>query len=129
MDNDTKLAELKEAVKKFTDERDWQRYHTPKDLAVSISIEAAELLEKFQWKSEEEIEELLNDPKYKEEVKEELADVFNYCLALSNTLGIDLSEALLEKVKRNSEKYPVEKTKGKYKKYNPNNHRGEKRSE
>ncbi|MBR9702217.1 nucleotide pyrophosphohydrolase [Candidatus Pacearchaeota archaeon] len=116
-DNETTINELKQAIKKFRDDRDWQKYHTPKNLAESISIEAAELLEKFQWKSEEEIDELLNDPTYKSEVKEELADVFNYCLALSIALDIDLSEALLEKVKLNSEKYPVEKSKGEYKKY------------
>lgn len=116
-DNKATISELKESIKKFRDERNWQKYHTPKNLAESISIEAAELLEKFQWKSEEEINELLNDPNYKDEIKEELADVFNYCLALSNVLDIDLSEALLEKVKQNSEKYPVDKTKGEYKKY------------
>jgi NTP pyrophosphatase (non-canonical NTP hydrolase) len=116
-DNNTPLSDLKAAVKKFRDERDWQKYHTPKNLAESISIEAAELIEKFQWKSEEEINELLKDSKYKNEIKEELADVFNYCLALSLALDIDLSEALLEKVRLNSEKYPVEKTKGKYNKY------------
>jgi len=116
-DDDITVGELKKAVKKFRDERNWQKYHTPKNLAESISIEAAELLEKFQWKKEEEINELLNDSKYKSEVKEELADVFNYCLALSLALDIDLSEALIEKVRLNSEKYPVEKSKGEYKKY------------
>lgn len=117
MDEDTTVAELKEAVKKFRDERDWERYHTPKDLAVSISIEAAELLELFQWKDRQEIQGMLEDPKYKARIKGELADVMNYCLALSNTLDMDMSEALLEKVRDNSEKYPVEKTKGNYKKY------------
>ena len=116
-DDKTTLTELKYTIKKFRDERSWQKYHTPKNLAESISIEAAELLEKFQWKSEEEINELLNDSKYKSEIKEELADVFNYCLALSLALDIDLSEALIEKVKRNSKKYPVERVKGEYKKY------------
>ncbi len=116
-DDETTIKELKGVIKKFRDERNWQKYHTPKNLAESISIEAAELLENFQWKNEEEINELLNDSKYKDEIKEELADVFNYCLALSIALDIDLSDALLEKVKINSKKYPVEKTKGKYKKY------------
>jgi NTP pyrophosphatase (non-canonical NTP hydrolase) len=116
-DDKATIGELKELVEKFRDERTWQKYHTPKNLAESISIEAAELLEKFQWKSEEEIDGLLNDSNYKDEIKEELADVFNYCLALSNTLDIDLSEALIDKVKQNSERYPVEKTKGIYKKY------------
>jgi len=116
-DDNTTLSALKDAVKKFRDERNWKRYHTPKNLAESISIEAAELLEKFQWKSEEEINELLNDSNYRDEIKEELADVFNYCLALSNTLDLDLSEALLEKVRQNSERYPVDKTKGEYRKY------------
>lgn len=117
MDEKITIKELRAAVKKFRDDREWEKYHTVKDLAVSISIEAAELLEKFQWKDGAEIEEKLKDFKYKEEIKEELADVFNYCLALSNTLEIDLSEALLEKVRLNAEKYPVGRTKGRYKKY------------
>ncbi len=117
MDDETKVGELKEVVKRFRDERGWGKYHTPKDLAVSISIEAAELLELFQWKGRGEIAEMLKDTDYREQIKRELADVFNYCLALSNALEIDLSEALIEKVEHNSEKYPVEKTRGNYKKY------------
>ncbi len=117
MDDETRVGELKEAVKKFRDERGWGKYHAPKDLAVSISIEAAELLELFQWRGRDEIDGMLNDPGYREQIKRELADVFNYCLALSNALDIDLSEALIEKVEHNSEKYPVEKTRGNYRKY------------
>jgi len=117
LDNEKTVGDLKEAIKKFRDERDWGKYHKPKDLALSISIEAAELLELFQWKSEDEIDELLKDPKYFASVEKEVADVINYCFALSNALDIDISKALLNKIKLNSKKYPIKKTKGKYKKY------------
>lgn len=119
-DDNTTLAELKAAVEKFRDDRCWKKYHTPKDLAVSISVESAELLEKFQWKSCEDVNKLLERPEYKKEIEEELSDVLNYCLALSSALNIDISCALLEKIEKNSKKYPIEKTKGKYKKYSPN---------
>ena len=115
-DEDTTLQELKELVARFRDERDWRRYHNPKDLAVSISIEAAELLEVFQWRNEEEVEAMLraDGPR---EVEAELADVVVYCLALADVLGIDLSEAVSEKMRENAEKYPVGKTRGDYRKY------------
>ncbi len=116
-DNETTLAQLREAIRKFRDERDWEKYHTPKDLAVSISIEASELLELFQWKDRHQIEDMLEDPVYVARIKGEVADVLNYCLAMANTLDMDVSETMLAKVRDNSEKYPVEKTKGNYRKY------------
>lgn len=96
----------------FRDERDWKQYHTPKDLAISLSLEAAELLEVFQWSgSDTECRERLP------EMREELADVLMYAILLSDRLGLDLDEIILEKLRRNEEKYPVEKARGRKDKY------------
>jgi dCTP diphosphatase len=116
-DENTTIGELKREVKKFSGEREWLKYHNPKDLAISISIEASELLEHFQWLTDEEIERCLSNPRDFNEMKSELADVVNYSLALSNRLGIDISTCLLDKIKDNERKYPVSKVKGNYKKY------------
>ena len=117
LDEKTTVAQLKTQVAKFTEERNWNKYHKPKDLAISISIEAGELLENFQWLTDEEIEDLSKDPEKIHRIKSELADVFAYALNLSKRLGIDISEAVLEKIKENEKKYPIEKIKGNYKKY------------
>ena len=90
-------------VLKFRDDRNWKQFHNPKDLAISISLEAAELLEVFQWSAEDVWCE-----EKKEKVKEELADVLNYCILMADTCGLDLDEIILEKVKKNGEKYPIE---------------------
>lgn len=96
----------------FRDARDWKQYHTPKDLAISLSLEAAELLEIFQWSgSDTECRERLP------EMREELADVLMYAILLSDRLGLDLDEIILEKLRRNEEKYPVEKARGRKEKY------------
>ncbi len=96
-----------EAIRKFNEERDWDQFHTPANLAKSISIEAAELLECFQW-----------GEKYdKQAVCEELADVMNYCIVMAERLNVDIEEILLEKLQKNIEKYPVEKAKGRNTKY------------
>ena len=90
-------------VKKFTEDRDWEQFHTPENLAKSISIEAGELLECFQWNGEDfDIEK----------VKEELADVLAYCINMADVLNLDMDGILVEKMKKNAEKYPVEKAKG-----------------
>jgi NTP pyrophosphatase (non-canonical NTP hydrolase) len=115
MDDKTTVGELKKLVAQFRDERDWKKYHKPKDLAASITIEAAELLEKFQWKTDEEIEQLLKEKKG--EIGKELADVINYCLNFSDTTKIDISDAVKKKIEENKKKYPVEKVKGNYRKY------------
>ena len=99
-------------VLEFRDERDWKQFHNPKDLAISISLEAAELLEVFQWSAEDFVCEEKID-----KIKEELADVVNYCILMADTCGLNLDEIVSEKVKRNSEKYPVEKAFGKREKY------------
>jgi NTP pyrophosphatase (non-canonical NTP hydrolase) len=98
---------------KFRDERNWEQFHNTKDLALAISIEAAELNELFLWKTTQESE--LVD---KDKLKEELADVLAFTLLLAGKHGFDVKEIVLEKIQRNNEKYPVEKSKGTAKKYN-----------
>ena len=96
----------------FRDDRDWKQYHNPKDLAISLSLEAAELLEVFQWSgSDLECREKLS------EIREELADVLMYAISLADRLDLDLDEIILEKLRRNGEKYPLEKARGRKDKY------------
>ncbi len=99
-------------VLKFRDDRNWKQFHNPKDLAISISLEAAELLEVFQWSAEDIACESKTD-----KIREELADVINYCILMADVCGIDLDEIVQEKIKKNNEKYPVEKAFGSKKKY------------
>lgn len=104
-----KLEILKQRIDKFNKDRDWDKFHTPSNLAKSISIEANELLECFQW----------NDNEYDlDEVKEELADVMNYCIQMSQVLGVDLIDTINTKMDKTEKKYPVEKAKGVSTKYN-----------
>lgn len=116
--NHIDLTEAVEALIKFRSERDWSKFHTPKNLSMSIAIEASELMEHFQWKNEDEINQYLSSPENLEKVKEEIADILSYILLLSNDLKIDLNSTLLDKIKKNAEKYPVSKCKGKNNKYN-----------
>lgn len=106
----SQLKNLEQLLVNFRDERDWKQFHNPKDLALALSIEAGELLEAFLWKDAEEAKI--------EKVKEELADVLAYALLLGHNYGLDLEEVIREKVKKNGEKYPVEKAKGSATKYN-----------
>lgn len=107
------MKALQEKMLKFRDERNWKQYHKPKDLAISISLEASELLENFQWKSDEEaIAENF------ENIQDEMADVFLYLISMSDALGIDLVEISEKKLTKNAEKYPVEKVYGSREKYN-----------
>lgn len=99
-------------VLKFRDDRNWKQFHNPKDLAISISLEAAELLEVFQWSAGD-----LTCEKKKDKISEELADVVNYCILMADTCGLDLDKIVQEKIKRNNEKYPVEKAYGSKEKY------------
>ena len=113
------MPDIKELTKKlieFRNARDWQQFHNPKDLALSLTLEAAEVLEHFQWKSKEEIEEYIRT--HKDEIGEELADVFNWVLILAHDLDLDILDASEKKIKINEQKYPVEKAKGKHTKYN-----------
>jgi NTP pyrophosphatase (non-canonical NTP hydrolase) len=113
-DSTTTVAVLKQLVNDFVDRRDWHRFHAPKNLAMSLAIEAAELMEHFQWISGEESRRMANDADRLAAVGEELADVCCYALAMANELGLDLSTAIRNKVVKNELKYPVEEFRGRY---------------
>ena len=99
-------------VLQFRDDRNWRQFHNPKDLAISLSLETAELLEVFQWSAED-----LHCEEKMDKIREELADVVSYCILMADACGLDLDEIVQEKVKRNAEKYPVEKAYGSKEKY------------
>ena len=109
------LAELTDTITQFRDERDWAQFHNPKDLAISLSLEAGEVLEHMQWANGSELTSRLEGRK--EAVGEELADVLYYTLLLAHDLGIDLEASFAGKMERNAEKYPVSKARGSSKKY------------
>ncbi len=109
------LGEQEEQIIQFRDERDWKQFHTPRTLAASISIEAAELLELFQWAKDEELEQVVEERRGR--VREELADLCIYITLMSHDLGIDLSEAVEDKLESNGRKYPVARAKGSARKY------------
>ncbi len=113
-DVETSVAQLRDVVSKFVDERDWRQFHSPKNLSMSLAIEAAELMEHFQWISMDESRSVADDPVKQSEIADEMADVFCYLLALSNELNIDLSKALMSKMAKNRKKYPSEVFRGKY---------------
>ena len=104
------LEELRRAIVKFTQERDWDQFHNGKDLALALSIEASELNEAFLWKDAQDVNV--------EKVKEELADIFNYAILIADKYDLDIKQIVLDKLRRNAEKYPVEKAYGSAKKYN-----------
>lgn len=106
------LESIQEKVIKFRDDRNWKQFHTPKDLAISLSLEAAELLEVFQWSGADTSAEGKN-----EKIAEELADVLLYSLLMADVTGLDVKEIMLKKLAKNCEKYPVEKAYGSSKKY------------
>ena len=116
-DKNTSIRELRERVKDFIEHRDWSKYHNPKDVAISIALEAAELLENFQWIKESEIENITRNPKKLAALEDELADVLIYCISLANVLKTDIADTITKKIEKNIAKYPVEKVKGNYKKY------------
>lgn len=112
------MSELKELTDKmiaFRNERDWKQFHTPKDLAIGILLEAGEVAEHFHWKNEAEIKEHIVS--HKEEIGDELADVLYYLLLMAHDFDIDLVEAAKKKIAKTAQKYPVEKSKGSHKKY------------
>lgn len=110
------VDELIAKIVAFRDARDWKQFHNPKDVAISLSLEASEVLEHFQWKSPEEIKKYIETNKT--DIGEELADVLYWVLLMSHDLKIDIDSALEQKIKKNENKYPVEKAKGKHTKYN-----------
>ena len=109
------IAELTNHINTFRDARDWKQFHNPKDMAVSISIEAAELLEHFQWKNADECEAYVKSNR--EAVADEIADVAIYLFELADLIDLNLGEAMLKKLGKNGGKYPVEKSRGSNKKY------------
>ncbi len=109
------IKDLTEQFLAFREVRDWKQFHNPKDLAISLALEAAEVLEHFQWKSSEEIQTYIVE--HKEDIADELADVLSWILFLSHDLQIDIAEATRKKIAKNNAKYPVDKAKGSHSKY------------
>jgi len=101
----SEIKKLTEEINEFRDARDWRKYHNPKDLALSLTLEAAEILEHFQWKDGEKLEAYLKE--HKEDIEDEIADVFIYMLQLCDELGVDLIAASRKKMEKNAIKYPV----------------------
>lgn len=118
-DDETTLAELRKIVRDFVDQREWQKFHSPKNLSMALAIEAAELMEHFQWISMDASREVEKDPDKIHAVGEELADVICYALALSNALNIDVAAAVEAKMLRNKSKYPAEEYRGRFGKQDP----------
>ena len=110
------IQQITEKIKKFRDARDWKQFHNHKDVALSLVLEATEVLEHFQWKSPTEVEQ--HGKECKDELADELADVAMYLFELSDNLNINLSTAIVNKMKKNAIKYPVHKARGKHTKYN-----------
>jgi len=117
-DNKTTVAELRKLVADFVAERDWSQFHSPKNVSMALAIEAAELMEHFQWLTTDASRELGTNPEKLAEVGEELADVIGYSFALANELGLDISSAVRAKMVKNAQKYPAEKYRGRYERPN-----------
>jgi dCTP diphosphatase len=113
-DSETTVAQLRQLVEQFVRERDWHQFHTPKNLAMSLAIEAAELMEHFQWLTPDQSRAVAGQPEKLGEAADELADVFCYGLALANELGIDLAAAIEAKMQKNVRKYPAEEFRGRF---------------
>src|SRR6476620_9583523 len=113
-DTQTPIQQLKDLMRSFVDERDWRQFHSPKNLSMSLAIEAAELMEHFQWIDAAQSRRLGEEPAKIAEVRDEMADVLCYLLAIANELEIDLSEAMRDKMLKNAVKYPPELSRGKY---------------
>jgi dCTP diphosphatase len=113
-DDRTTVAELRTLMRQFVDERDWNQFHTPKNLAMSLAIEAGELMEHFQWLTPEASRGVAADPQKRAAAGEELADVLCYLLALANQLGLDVSQTMHDKMQKNRAKYPAEQFRGRY---------------
>lgn len=110
------MENLIKKITKFRDDRNWKQFHNPKDLAISLSLEASEVLEHFQWKTQEEIKDYISSNK--KEIGKELADVLYWVLLMSNDLEIDIEKIFNQKMRENSKKYPIKKAKNKHTKYN-----------
>ena len=113
-DNGTTVGLLRKAVAGFVDQRDWRPFHSPKNLSMSIAIEAAELMERFQWLTTEEAQVAVADSDERAAVADELADIVIYCLSLSNALDLDISSAVLDKLRTNEHRYPADEFRGRF---------------
>jgi dCTP diphosphatase len=113
-DQETSLADLKQVVAEFVHERDWEQFHSPKNISMALAIEVAELMEHFQWISMDESRDCRDDADKLQEVSEELADCMCYLLAMANQLNLDISTSLLQKMKKNRLKYPAQEFQGRY---------------
>lgn len=111
------IKEMQEFSEKFVKERDWEKYQTPKNIAMGITIEASELMEIFQWLTDQQSYDIRNDPKKKGEVADEMGDILHYLIRLSTLLDIDLNEAFWNKIRKTEAKYPVDLVKGRKEKY------------
>lgn len=116
--NDVKISELIKMVQDFCEERDWDQFHNPKDLAIGISTEANELLDIFRFKNEAQMHDLFNDPKSLEHIQEEYADVMFFLLRFAQMNNLDIKSCLTDKIAKNAKKYTVANSKGKNLKYN-----------
>lgn len=112
VDEETTLADLRRRVAAFVAARDWEQFHTPKNLSVAVAIEAAELMEAFQWLTDEEAATALEDEDMRDAIVDELADVLIYALSLANALGENVSAAVVEKLERNKHRFPIEDWRG-----------------
>ena len=110
-------VKIQRAADEFIKARDWDQFHSVKNLSMALSVEASELVEIFQWMKEEDSNLVANDSKLQLKVEEEIADIFMYLLRISTKSGIDIEKAVLSKIKKNEEKYPIDKSKGSSKKY------------
>lgn len=110
------INQLTERIQNFIKERDWNQFHNPKDLALSLVLESAEVMEHFQWKNNEEMQEYIKS--HKNEIEEELSDVLYWVLLMSHDLDIDIKKAFEDKMLKNEAKYPIDKAKGRHDKYN-----------
>tara|TARA_B110001454_G_C12723340_1_gene436823 strand:- start:34160 stop:34522 length:363 start_codon:yes stop_codon:yes gene_type:complete len=118
MKNIDSISKLEEIVRQFCSDRDWDQFHSQKDLAIGIVTEAAELLDLFRFKTNDEIALKIRDEKFKEKIEHELADIFFFVLRFGQMNNIDISQALSKKLLQNAEKYPIDRAKGSNKKYN-----------
>lgn len=111
------VAKMHKYQRAFAKARQWEQYHTPKNLSIALSVEASELLELVQWKSDLEIKEMMKVPAERVRLEEEIADIFHYLLRLSDTVGIDLEKAFWSKARKNAKKYPVRRSRGNARKW------------
>ncbi len=115
--NSINVEKINNEVESFIKERDWDQFHSIKNLSMALSVEASELVEIFQWLKEDESNDVANNPELRIKVEEEIADIFVYLMRIAIKSGVDIEDAVHRKIKKNAQKYPVEKAKGSAKKY------------